>query len=103
MAYNVSTLNVAWARKHFPVTMSWQAIIDTVEAEAVNILVAEDGHDSRDWAAGYFPLIRNLAHSGDCSECRSWMRAPITCDACVYDEYMAKAWESLKSKVETKT
>lgn len=98
MAYGVNKLDVSWARKHFPENMSWSDIIQAVEDEAVKILVSEEEDGDAVWATEYFATTRDEAHAGDCGECRIWLRAPISCDACIYDEYMAKAWEKLKKE-----
>lgn len=73
---------------------STSAAIDAAEAIAVRILVEEhDGSDA--WAASYIPRVRTLPHMGDCPHARAWMRGPVTCDACVYDELMTKAWKDI--------
>ena len=39
---------------------------------------------------------RMSGHRGDCHVAPSWLVAPMTCSACVYEEYVAKAFECLR-------
>ncbi len=89
---SVSALDLRWIRGK---TKDWGATIREVELIAAEIMVKE-GIADIDWTLGYLRRSGQEPHQGDCSICRSWLTAPITCDACVYDEYMLKAWEQKK-------
>jgi hypothetical protein len=92
---DVRTLDLSWIRGK---TDDWGKTIEEVELIAVEIMVDED-IGSREWVSGYIPRVGRLPHGGDCSLCRSWLTAPITCDACVYDRYMLKAWNKKRESM----
>lgn len=92
---SVETLDISWWVDHFD---SIDMAIDAAEKIAVDILM-EDSESSWDWAAATIRRERDKAHGGDCAKARSWMIAPITCMACVYDDAMLKAWQRLKSQM----
>jgi hypothetical protein len=91
-----SKLDLRWIRGK---TRDWTATIAEIEKIAAEIMVEED---IGEWDF-CFDLIQSAGkrpHAGDCGLCRSWLTAPITCDACVYDEYMLKAWAKKREAIE---
>lgn len=85
----VAGLDLRWIRGK---TGDWSRTIAEVELIAAELMVAEQPAMGLDWCHNYVKRSGAEPHQGDCSVCRSWLTAPITCDACVYDEYMLKAW-----------
>jgi hypothetical protein len=61
-------------------------------------LLREDEESSPEWAESFMRHARDVIHQGDCPLARTWLRAPITCSACVYDEYMLKAWQQMRNE-----
>jgi hypothetical protein len=92
MSYDVNKTKIGWAIEKYG---SISKAIDEAEKMAVQIFKEEDEDEPSNWADTFFPSVRNDIHRGDCNEARSWLTGPITCHACVYDEYMSKAWERL--------
>jgi hypothetical protein len=81
---------------------SISAAIDHAQTIATRLIAEnEDGSTSIEWATMYIKTISNLVHAGDCNVCRSWLKAPITCHACVYDEFMLKAWNQMGKELNT--
>ena len=93
----VRTLDLSWIRGK---TKDWTATVREVELIAAEIAMNDDEGSSIDWYVDFIRIAGCLPHGGDCGLCRSWDTAPITCDACVYDEYMLKAWAKKREAVE---
>lgn len=70
------------------------AAISAAERMAVLFLV-EDDDNSPEWATQYMQKAREERHLGDCAKARWWEQGPMTCLACVYDEFMERAWRDL--------
>jgi hypothetical protein len=99
MAYGVEKLDLSWAVGRYG-DGSWNAVIEHAEKVAIELMADDEDGDALDWAKGFLLEARHKPHAGDCRECRSWLTVPITCDACVYDKYMTKAWAKMKTEVE---
>lgn len=104
MTETVQVLDLRWIRGK---TGDWGNTIREIELLAAEIMVKEgneldpsDTGCSIEWAAKYIRKAGQEPHQGDCHLCRSWLTAPITCDACVYDEYMLKAWAKKREAIE---
>lgn len=95
---DISKIDLRWIRGKTP---NWGRTIAEVELIAAEIMIAEEDGTGLDWHHHFIIEAGRQPHSGDCSQCRSWLTGPITCDACVYDEYMAKAWEKKRWAMET--
>lgn len=96
----VVNLDLRWIRGK---TENWSDTIREVEHIAAEMLAANEDEDETEtlcleFYQKYLERVRDATHSGDCGICRSWDTAPITCDACVYDEYMLKAWAKKKEQ-----
>lgn len=99
---SVVDLDLRWIRGKTP---NWSETIREVELIAAEIMLKEEttwdqGDGNLDWMLNFVREAGRTPHGGDCSQCRSWLTAPITCDACVYDEYMLKAWARKREAVE---
>ncbi len=68
---------------------------EEVEAAAIMLLAMnEDWQDpSPKWAKCFMAWAKNQPHEGDCPKAEH--QAPITCSACVYEEFIAKARAAL--------
>lgn len=100
-------LDLTWIRGK---TGNWGNTIREIELIAAEIMVREgreldppDVACTLEFATTYIEKAGWAPHSGDCSVCRSWLTAPITCDACVYDKYMMKAWVAKREAVQANT
>ena len=97
----VTNLDLSWAVRKYG-DGSWNAVISHAEQIAAEIFAEDEARPNEfkegwvKWALKYFEDVRHMAHYGDCDIARSWMFAPWTCDACVYDEYMVKAFAKMK-------
>lgn len=95
MAHDAHKLNLTSVRKAYPGT--WGDLVKVAEINAAQIMSDEMPDEYPfEQAREFLKMIRNEVHAGDCGEARSWLRAPITCDACIYDEYMVKAWKHME-------
>lgn len=94
---NVRTLDLSWIRGK---TDDWRKTIEEVELIAAEMLAKDESDESLDWARRYLSHAGTIPHGGDCGLCRSWDTAPITCGACVYDEYMLRAWAKKRREYE---
>jgi hypothetical protein len=97
MTTDVANLDLGWIRGK---TWNWQRTIDEVELIAAEILQKDQEDGSIEWSLGFIQRAGKMPHNGDCGLCRSWLTAPITCEPCVYDEFMLKAWEQKRQAVE---
>ncbi len=97
MMVEVQNLDLRWIRGK---TGDWGATIAEIEKIAAEIMVKEEMGGDFEWCHNYVLRSAQQPHSGDCGICRSWLTAPITCDACVYDEYMLKAWAVKRDAIE---
>lgn len=94
---DVLNLDLSWIRGKTP---NWGRTIAEVELIAAEIMAAEDSGGDLDWNIEFIKRAGQEPHEGDCGQCRKWLIAPVTCDACVYDEYMLKAWEKKRASIE---
>ena len=99
---SVADLDLRWIRGK---TGDWSATIREVELIAAELMLKHEkgwkqDAENLEWFLNFVREAGQLPHAGDCRICRSWLTAPITCDACVYDEYMLKAWAKKREAVE---
>jgi hypothetical protein len=87
-------LDLSWAVGKYG-DGTWDAAIAEAESNAIRLLCEDDS--SEQWASDYIRRAARSPHAGDCSIAPVWHRAPITCDACVYEEYMLKAWARMRA------
>jgi hypothetical protein len=97
MMDNAANLDLRWIRGK---TGNWQRTIDEVELIAAEILQKYQDDSSIEWSLDFIKRTGQEPHAGDCSLCRSWLTAPISCEACTYDVFMLKAWEQKRQAVE---
>lgn len=93
MSPKVETLDLSWAIGKYG-DGSMEAIITHAEKIAVDLLMEYDPGHSREFVETQ--LDRSCRHFGDCKKARSWEQPPMTCDACIYDEFILKAFEKMK-------
>jgi hypothetical protein len=94
-------LLVRWAIHHYG---GIGPAIDRAEAVAAWLLASNEAYRERgETTAEFVPhfeeyvrRVRGLRHQGDCNVAASWLTAPITCSACVYEDAIVKAWEMLR-------
>jgi len=92
---------VYWAIKRYG---GIKPALEVAEAVAAWLLASneawrERGETTTSLVPHFTTYLRKAAHerhAGDCRVCPSWLVAAVTCSACVYDEYVAKAWEALR-------
>lgn len=94
-------LDLSWIRGKTP---NWSNTIAEVELIAAEIMLKEEkswdqNKENLDWMVNFIRNAGDGPHSGGCSICRSWLTAPMTCDACVYDKYMIKAWAKKRDAI----
>jgi hypothetical protein len=94
MTDTVQNLDLRWIRGK---TDDWSKTIRQVELLAAELMLKDEktwkpDDENLEWCINFIHEAGQLPHGGDCPVCRAWLTAPITCDACVYDEYMLKAW-----------
>lgn len=100
---SVTDLDLNWIRGKTP---NWSNTIAEVELIAAEIMLKEEkswdqnNKANLDWMVNFIRDAGSGPHSGGCNICRSWLTAPMTCDACIYDEYMLKAWAKKREAVE---
>jgi hypothetical protein len=78
--------------------------LDMAESVAIYILAQQEARwEDGETTAEHLPFYQNYirqsrqsAHAGDCPIAPAWLVAPITCDACVYADYVALAFEWLR-------
>lgn len=94
-------LLVRWAIHHYGGIRPALAMAESVAVWllASNGAHREEGETTNESVAFYERFISTVKiqrHSGDCRLAPSWLIAPITCGPCVYEEYVAKAFECLR-------
>lgn len=94
MTESVQNLDLRWIRGK---TGDWWKTIREIELIAAELMLKDEkawkqDDENLEWCINFIRGAGERPHGGDCSVCRSWLTAPITCDACIYDEYMLKAW-----------
>lgn len=94
-------LLVRWAIEHYG---RMGSAIEAAEAVAVWLLASneaqselgETGTEYESYYRKFVQRAKQSRHWGDCPVAPSWLVAPITCEACVYEEYVTKALECLR-------
>lgn len=89
----VQSLDLGWIAPGYG---SVRLALEVAEQTAARLL-SEDGDGSLEWAESFIRAASKERHFGDCPYARSWERGPATCSACVYDEFMLKAWKRLEA------
>lgn len=94
-------LLIRWAINHYggitPALKAAEAVATWLLAS--NEACAELGETTAEHIPFYERFItreRMSGHGGDCYVAPSWLVGPVTCSACVYEEYVAKAFECLR-------
>ncbi len=83
---------IAWAAEHFG---GLRSAIVAAKYKAIE-LYATDKNKSVESAMTFILWAGKQIHFGDCDLARSWDVGPKSCSACVYDDYMMRAWQALE-------
>ena len=92
---DVRNVRIGWAIKHYG---GIGPAVDAVQKRATELL-RTDQDSSPEWAESFMAKVATERHMGDCGLARSWEVGPVTCSACIYDEFMLLAWQELQKEV----